>query len=371
MITIVCTMHMFRQCLQTLAHPERVHTVDVFRGIAVLAVLLFHADVLPYGYLGVDLFFVVSGLLIGRMLLRQIWRDEGRLQLVPFVLSRGMKIWPSYYAMLVLGSLFAYIAYAQKHPDYIIALTHWPRYLLFFQNYRGTPHHIFDHVWSVCVEEHFYVLFPLLLMLLFRWKLCSPKFILGVISGAIVAGFLGKVAGYKIGFETFAATHNRVDGLAWGVLLAWTAERKPDLLRAKRRSLVFAAGALLAVGMLVWDIRAVASWPHAVMLHTLMPFAFAMMLGSTMTQPARMRWLWPIRFIAYYSYNLYLWHPILLPATRQWLGRGPVSTVIYLLLSLFIAIVMTWAIEEPMLRIRNAALARVGATKTSSRAASS
>ena len=364
-------MRLFQQCLTTLRAPERVGAIDVFRGVAVLAVVLYHPHRLMYGYLGVDLFFVVSGLLIGRILLRQVGNNQSSLRLLPFVLGRGLKIWPSYYAMLGLGSLFAYIAYADTHPTYLISLEHWPRYLFFFQNYRNAAHKAFDHVWSICVEEHFYVLLPIVLIGVVRLKLAHPKVLLGIIVSAIAAGTVGKFVGHRVGFETYSATHNRIDALAWGVLLAWILEQRPEWLNTKTRRPMFVSGLLLAALMLCWDMWWRTKWSHDVALQIVMPASFFLTLAGTLHLPARTRWLWPVRFIAYYSYNLYLWHPLILPAVQDKFGLGWLSELVYFVVSMAIAVVMTWPIEEPMLRIRNAALARLGPTKSSPRAASS
>src|SRR6478609_13300 len=84
------------QSLRTLSSPERNSAVDVFRAVAIIAVALYHfKEILPLGYIGVDLFFVISGLLVGGILTRSFARGE-RINFPKFFLQRGFKIWPSY-----------------------------------------------------------------------------------------------------------------------------------------------------------------------------------------------------------------------------------------------------------------------------------
>lgn len=151
----------------SLSNPQRNSSVDFFRGIAIISVVIFHFNnFLPMGNLGVDLFFVISGLLIGGLLNKNLEADR-KINFFKFFLQRGFKIWPSYYAFLIFGSLVALCFYHSKHQDQIIPLWDMKRYLFFYQNYTGAPFHwSFDHVWSLCVEEHFYILLPILFILI-------------------------------------------------------------------------------------------------------------------------------------------------------------------------------------------------------------
>ncbi len=89
-------------------------------------------------YIGVDLFFVISGLLIGGLLTEEFLR-EGKINYFKFILRRGFKIWPSYYFFLLVGNGIAVFLYRNTHPDQIIPLSDIKRYLLFYQNYTGSP----------------------------------------------------------------------------------------------------------------------------------------------------------------------------------------------------------------------------------------
>ncbi|MBX3192222.1 MAG: acyltransferase [Labilithrix sp.] len=335
--------------IETLSDPKRIPGVDVLRGIAVIAVVLFHFGVLPYGYIGVDLFFVVSGFLVGRPLARTV--IQGKRPLVGrFIITRGFKIWPSYYAFIGLGTLMATALYSQTHPDQIITWSHAPRYLLFFQNYRGTPHWSFDHVWSLCVEEHFYVLLPVSALVAFRLFGGGSRTIARVAVAGILAGVIAKVAGHRIGFETHAATHNRVDALSWGLLLAIAHEADWRLLRRIERSrwTPFVGGSIVAVAVLLHAVDASPLFA-AIGFHSVLPVGIVLLLAWARTLRTGPR---SVRFVAYYSYNLYLWHAPLVFALRDRFGSGALGLLLYLSAAMTIAIAATALVEEPCLRLR-------------------
>lgn len=106
--------------LKILNNPDRNSSVDFFRGIAIISVVIFHYNNLfPLGNLGVDLFFVISGLLVGGLLNKSL-KAEKRINFFRFFLQRGFKIWPSYYAFILIGSLIAFLFYHKTDPGQII-----------------------------------------------------------------------------------------------------------------------------------------------------------------------------------------------------------------------------------------------------------
>jgi peptidoglycan/LPS O-acetylase OafA/YrhL len=154
----------------TLNQPDRLHGLDHLRTLAITLVFLFHykilvggfpdriADLIQFGWTGVDLFFVLSGFLIASQLFAILQKGQ-KISLKTFFLKRFFRIMPLF--GVVLGIYFCFPAFREKE-----ALPPLWKFLTFTQNFglnlkdNGT----FSHAWSLCVEEHFYLIFPIILI---------------------------------------------------------------------------------------------------------------------------------------------------------------------------------------------------------------
>src|SRR5215213_9052352 len=148
--------------------------LDGLRALAVIAVLLYHADLawIPGGFLGVEVFFVISGYLITALLLAE-WRQRGRIDLKNFWMRRARRILPALYVLLVVSLAFAVVflpgEVARLRGDVLAAfgyVTNW--YLIFghvsYFEAVGRPS-LLQHLWSLAVEEQFYLIWPPVLAL--------------------------------------------------------------------------------------------------------------------------------------------------------------------------------------------------------------
>jgi peptidoglycan/LPS O-acetylase OafA/YrhL len=361
-------MHALMQLksLETIRATDRISSVDVFRGFAILPVVVYHFNgMLPYGYFGVDLFFVISGLLVGGILIRKFRRNE-EINFWRFVLQRGFKIWPSYYWFLLIGTLAAHLFYSQSKPEYIISGHGWKdarRYVLFFQNYTGPPFHWpFDHVWSLCVEEHFYILLPLIFITIVTIFKRSERWLLLSIAGLIVGGVTCKILSihFTNSKDTYAGTHNRIDALGWGVFLAALVTYYDERLRKIRHlHVLFVVGALL----FATNLALVGYWPNyyfqKVVAHSIAPFCFFLMLLGIYYRDFS-RWK-AVRFVAYYSYNWYLWHPLFVLLVSKHFGARLPGLVVYVAISFLVAVLFTVFIEETFLKMRDPVLSKLHA----------
>jgi peptidoglycan/LPS O-acetylase OafA/YrhL len=180
---------------------------------------------------GIDIFFVLSGFLIGRILITDLFAD-GRLYFRSFFLRRAFRIFPAYYLVLTLSILLI-----SRHPigpfyylfgsnDWsVLSPTVWTHYI-YVNNYLypGNVPSVFSWGWSLCVEEHFYALLPPLLWLLFR----GPKWLPPI---GLVACVLAPLAGRAVQFARdpdlrllhgfYYFSHNRFDEIFIGVILAY------------------------------------------------------------------------------------------------------------------------------------------------------
>ncbi|MBL1280575.1 MAG: acyltransferase [Fluviicola sp.] len=346
-------MILFQKLNETLSSDSRNSSIDVWRGIAILSVVLFHFDgYLPFGSIGVDLFFVISGLLVGGILTDKLFNRKP-IKYFRFLLQRGFKIWPSYYVFIVIGTLIAVLFYAEEYSDQIIPFSDMKRYLLFYQNYTGEPFHwSFDHVWSLCVEEHFYILLPLLFITI---KLIDKKnkILIPALLFVILLGFVFKyyMLYYTVGKDTYSATHNRIDALAWGVLLNVLLKVYGGKFKNSKRLIHLFFLGLIGTTMCIWfDFNLNSVFYSKVVYHSILPLFFVLMiLGTYYINMSKIR---PVRVLGYYSYNWYLWHPIIVVLVSQQFGSGWLALSFYLLLSFTIGVVFTLLIEEPFLKIR-------------------
>src|SRR5215218_7268032 len=205
--------------------------LDVVRGLAIVLALGWHfsgdlsgnaiLDVLTwpghmFGWAGVDLFFVLSGFLLGRLVLTEQART-GRFDGRRFTARRLLKLWPVLYVFLAVQAI------AGPEP--------WTSYLwqnaLHVQNYAGTS---LSHLWSLAVEEHFYLALALLFPLFARRK-GSPRTLAAILVGVLVAALALRFWGAMDGVSDVRLqwrTHFRVDGIAAGLLLALISVHWPE-----------------------------------------------------------------------------------------------------------------------------------------------
>jgi peptidoglycan/LPS O-acetylase OafA/YrhL len=192
------------------------------------------------GAAGVDLFFALSAFLITSILLRE--REEtGGISLRRFYLRRILRIWPLYFLLIAVGVVLAHTMAKQSLPWYYIA-----GYLLFVGNWVhavfGRPESICSPLWTVSIEEQFYLIWPLLMKMLRRRGMIVAAIVTFLLAIVSRVGFM--LAGSSGGFIYYGSV-SRCDSLALGILLALFADRLPRLTRSVR-------WLLLAVGLLGW-----------------------------------------------------------------------------------------------------------------------
>jgi peptidoglycan/LPS O-acetylase OafA/YrhL len=192
------------------------------------------------GAAGVDLFFALSAFLITSILLRE--REvTGGISLRRFYLRRILRIWPLYFLLIAVGVVLAHTMAKQSLPWYYVA-----GYLLFVGNWVhavfGRPESICSPLWTVSIEEQFYLIWPLLMKMLRRRGMIVAAIVTFLLATVCRLGFM--LAGSSGGFIYYGSV-SRCDSLALGILLALFAERLPRLTRRVR-------WLLLAGGLLGW-----------------------------------------------------------------------------------------------------------------------
>ena len=349
---------------QVLKNQNRISSIDVFRALAILFVVVYHFNEdIKMGYLGVDLFFVISGLLIGKILIKE-YIKRNTIHYFKFFLSRGFKIWPSYYVFMLLGNLLAFIFYHKTAPTYVIPLNDMPRYLFFYKNFFGTQYHwCFEHVWSLCVEEHFYLFFPLLFLLLgivFK-KIKSSKVILftsivlAIVLSILLRFLLIEYFGNSI--NQYECTLVRIHELLFGVLVGLILVYYENVLKKTQMlPILFIVGLLLFVFLLMLFNFGTSIFFQKHIFPVAVPFSFAMMLlGAYFLN--FYNW-YILRLMAIYSYNWYLWHTVFVKFIQQYFTSNIFGLLFYVVFTFVVAVFFTLVVEERFLKYRSLFLKR-------------
>jgi peptidoglycan/LPS O-acetylase OafA/YrhL len=350
----------------------RIPELDGLRGLAILAVMLFHyapetgplhflAPALMIGWIGVDLFFVLSGYLITGILLDTAGRPGYYRN---FIIRRGLRILPLYYACLVLYGVVTYYPYPFDWKDFLHA-TGW--YFGYFGNVKaflenGWPRMaILTPLWSLQVEEQFYLTFPLLVWALKRRTLAM------VLAGATVAALAIRTAmtlampANLIG--TYVLTPCRMDALAMGGLIAIAVRERPEWPRNRWIGWTGAFSAAVFAG--VWALGGNTPWSGAMRTigHTSADLAFACLLATLVgRRPGILLAVFRARILAglgTISYGVYLLHvaaPMGAHALLDPLVRIRPRGSADLFLSLGASVCAAWLswsfFERPILRLK-------------------
>jgi peptidoglycan/LPS O-acetylase OafA/YrhL len=286
--------------------------IDGLRAIAVVGVVLFHfgARTLPGGFIGVDVFFVISGFLISKTLYREI--SDGEFSLASFYERRARRILPAFYAVSIASAVAAlFILLPQGLVSFaksLIAAALFSSNIFFYatSNYFAPAANEMPliHYWSLAVEEQFYLLFPLLIVAIFRW---SPRHLAVVIAILLLASLGASEAMVRVDPPAaFYLLPFRAFELLIGSLLALPGTRFPISQGVAGVSTL--VGAALILGGMV-AIHEDMRFPG---LTALIPCLGAALViwGSekTTTSPAQLLGSTPIAFLGKLSYSLYLVH---------------------------------------------------------------
>ena len=355
----------------------RLPGLDLLRAIAIVWVMLFHSWMIggvggpfqpaaDYGWMGVDLFFVLSGYLIGYQLLEPLSRGEP-LRFGAFYLRRAFRILPAFLAVLAVYLLFPAWREAPGMQPAWQFLTFTVNLLIDYRHNQA-----FSHAWSLCVEEHFYLLFPLLAWWLARRP--SRALVVGAAALVVAAGLL--LRGYamlhgKDWLESiYYPTWTRLDGLLAGVLLATIQAYRPHWWAAgQRRAHSLAGAGLLLVAAAIWLYRDKTGFNASVFGFPLLALGLALLVAAGAGDAS---WLGRRRvpgagWIAAVSYSLYLSHKLVIHAVHDALPRWPAvhglaAFAAYALAIAAAGALLHYAVERPFLRLRTR-LARAGSRR--------
>jgi peptidoglycan/LPS O-acetylase OafA/YrhL len=352
--------------------------VDGLRAVAVSAVFLYHANVswMPGGFLGVDVFLVISGFLITSLLLAE-WDLTGRIDVRRFWLRRARRLLPAVFVLLavclIVSAIFLRDDLARLRGDSIAAAAYVMNWHLvlghtsYFEAFGRPP--LLQHLWSLAVEEQFYLLWPILLVgglvLLGRRRLLVAVAVAALLSTILMAVLFTPGEDPS---RVFYGTDTRAIGLIVGVLLAFAWH--PGRLTA--RTGTGAPLVLDAIGGLGLVALALAFWRVQSFEPSLYRGGFLLVALATalviavLVHPAarlgRALGVEPLRWLGLRSYGIYLWHWPVLCVTRPHVDvpfGGPLLIVGQAAVTVALAAASYAWVEQPIRR--GGALARARA----------
>ncbi|MGU3376456.1 acyltransferase family protein [Chryseobacterium sp. M5A1_1a] len=364
---------------------ERFYGLDHLRAVAILLVLLYHyrafkhpvwiETVGKFGWTGVDLFFVLSGFLISSQLFREI-EDRGTISLKTFYIKRFFRIIPSYFFTVFLYFTIPFFREMEALPSL------W-KFITFTQNYglnvidRGT----FSHAWSLCIEEQFYLILPLLLLVLMPTKLFKYLAILVVVLVAISVmlrwvtwnGTIAVLDNNSLEFwrswymKIYYPTHTRLDGLGTGVLIGYLMQYSLSFKRMVNHhgNKLFLLGVIL-LGFSFWICNEQASKDASVFGFTLVAVSYGMIVLSAVSESSFLsrRKLYITSQLAALSYAIYLSHKGIIHMIQTVLERFDIQTsdnvslMVCLLGCVVGGLLYRFVIEKPFSRIKSKILSK-------------
>ncbi|MEU1046651.1 acyltransferase [Streptomyces sp. NPDC005897] len=344
--------------------PRRhIAPLDGLRGLAVLGVLFFHAGHLDGGFLGVDLFFVLSGFLITGLLLAQARARDGRIGLLAFWGRRARRLLPAL-AVVLAGTLLLVWAlgppnllrYALDDGPWVTAnLANWHFVADRVGYWDSADTRVFGHLWSIAVEEQFYVVWPLVLCVVARGRGAGRRVAAVAAGGAAVSLVLMVVLTTPADTtRVYEGTDTRAFSLLLGALAA-----TPPATRLVSRVGERAAGRwslALATGIGAYWVAADGQdsptlFRGGLFLHALAAaLLIACLARAPHTPVGRLLAAAPLRRLGLVSYSLYLWHwPVYLLLGEERLGFGGARrTAVLLTVSVALAWLSKVLVEDPV-----------------------
>ncbi|GGY39074.1 acyltransferase family protein [Pseudoduganella albidiflava] len=352
--------------------PARLPGLDTLRALAIALVLMSHYHgfvshaptfgfVGRIGWAGVDLFFVLSGYLIGNQLLAPASRGEP-MSLKRFFARRLLRTLPNYYAVLAVYLLLP------DSPNAGTGMAPLWQFLTFTQNFGLAYGETFTHSWSLCIEEQFYLVLPLAVLALAGTRR-SPWLLWGALCAAMAAGMAARGMAFLDGQDAFAApvyysSFCRFDELLPGVAIAMLKNFHPAAFaRLVRHGNALLAAGLAGAGAVLYGVlnEAPSAFAASTFGFSLVAASFALLACAALGPGSLLN---RVRIpgtasLALWSYAVYLVHkPVFMALRPELLARGidpgaPSTIAVVMAAGILGGWLLYRAVELPFMRLRN------------------
>ena len=326
--------------------------IDGLRAVAVIAVMLYHLGFtwIPGGFLGVDLFFVISGYVITRLLLDSIQRSGG-LDLRAFYKARIRRLFPPLIFMIIVTTLYICIwapetvrRFVSDSPFSIFGLMNWWlvfRHTDYFDSIARPP--LLQHTWSLGVEAQFYLIWPLILLLVLRQfgkkRIPGAALLIAAISGItlLIVSFQVDAASASQVSHVYFGTDTHSIGLFLGAALAvsWVPQNLKEQVNKRAQDFIDGIGVFGFVGILATFLFVNETDPTLYKLAFPLAGIFGCAIITSVVHPASR--FAPILsskiavWIGERSYSIYLWHWVVFQLTRPKVDLEGSTWALYLL----------------------------------------
>jgi peptidoglycan/LPS O-acetylase OafA/YrhL len=334
--------------------------IDGLRAVAVLPVILFHAGFSTFsgGFVGVDVFFVISGYLITSLIVAE--KEAGTFSLIGFYERRARRILPALFLVMLACIPFAWIflfpSDVREFAQSLVSVSTFSSNFLFSQQsgyfYPDTPNKPLLHTWSLSVEEQYYLLFPLVIIL--AWRLGKRWMILLLAAVCIVS--LG-ISEWQSLFQPQKAFF-LLPARGWELLLGGFAAfyllgNNAPSIRSPRASQVLSLAGVMMIFAAVFSFDEQTIFPG---LHALLPAAgavFVILFATPETLTGKVLGSKAAVGIGLISYSAYLWHQPLFAFARQILEAPPLSLFCVLSVLALLLAYLSWKYVESPFRRRS------------------
>ena len=341
--------------------------IDGLRALAVIGVILFHADLgLSGGFVGVDVFFVISGFLITSLILKDI--KSNQFSLSGFWERRARRIFPALYVITITTIVLSYLFLLPKDFEIlggsVIGLSFFSSNIFFWKNtnsyFSGSAEEMpLLHTWSLSLEEQFYIIVPIVFLLFFKWRQFDKLF--WVISVVTLLSLLISIVG-TTHYESasFYLLPTRAWELGAGSIIATSRPIKSYRLRT-----IFSVLGILSIlfSFILYDRSS--SFPGLSAVPPVLGAALIIWSGvgfgeiSRLPVVLKVLSIRPLVFIGLLSYSLYLWHwPLLALNEYMVIGRDSNLVKLTIVLVSFLLSIISWKYIEQPIRKKKIACSR-------------
>ncbi len=333
--------------------------IDGLRALAVLPVILFHAgfETFSGGFVGVDIFFVISGYLITTIILTEL--EQGKFSIANFYERRARRILPALFLVMLVCIPFAWVLLSPYElVSFSKSVTAVPLFISNFFFWRDGGY--FEtaaelkpllHTWSLAVEEQYYIFFPIFLALCWRY---GKKFIFwAVVVTAIFSLALAQVGSSLRPVPNFFLLPTRAWELAIGALVALYVSQKEIVLVALNKQQILSVCGLVFILVSIFTFNSTTPFPSAYGLLPTVGAALLILFAQKDTWVGKLLSSSVFFSVGLISYSAYLWHqPVLAFARYAYPELGAVANL-FIIVSIIALSIASWKYVETPFRVKN------------------